>query len=83
MVAGALSIFPFNGKQETTQKSTYKKEIVSEINKTEEIPEFTFLISLRPIKQHQQKDPSILDKYEEVIYQKVFLVEGVIYILTL
>ena len=35
IVAYALSIFPLNGNQETTQKSTYQKEIVSEINNME------------------------------------------------
>ena len=32
MVIYELSRIPFDGYQETTQKSTYKKEIVSEIN---------------------------------------------------
>ena len=32
IVADPLSRLPLNGNQETTKKSTYKKEIVSEIN---------------------------------------------------
>ena len=35
ILADALSRLPFNGNQETTQKSTYQKEIVSEINDIE------------------------------------------------
>ena len=34
MVIYALSILPINGNQETTHESTYKNEIVSEINDT-------------------------------------------------
>ena len=34
MEAVQLSIFPIYGNQETTQESTYKKIIVSEINDT-------------------------------------------------
>ena len=34
VVADALSMLPFNDNEETTQKSTYQKEIVSEINDT-------------------------------------------------
>ena len=42
IVADAISRFPLNGNQETTQKSTYQREIVSEINDTKEIPEDNF-----------------------------------------
>ena len=42
MVAGALSILPLNGNQETTQKSTYQKQIMSEINDIKELTEVTF-----------------------------------------
>ena len=35
IVAYALSIFTFNGNQQTTEKSNYKNEIVSKINDTE------------------------------------------------
>ena len=41
----ALSRTPLNGNQDTTQKSTYQKEIVSEINNIEEIPEGNFPIN--------------------------------------
>ena len=44
MVADVLSILPLNGNQETTQKSTYKKEIVIEINDTKELTKGTFTI---------------------------------------
>ena len=35
----ALSIFPINGNQDNKHESAYKKEMVSEINDTEELPE--------------------------------------------
>ena len=38
MVTYALSIFPIIGNQEATYESSYKKEIMSEINDTEELP---------------------------------------------
>ena len=50
IVSERLSRIPLNGNQETTQKSTYQQEIVSEINDTEEIPEGTFPINLKLIK---------------------------------
>ena len=40
-----------------TQESTYKKEIVSEINDTEELPDDIFLMNLKRIGYYQQKDP--------------------------
>ena len=46
IVADALSIFPINSNQETTQESTYKKELLSEINDTKEFPEGIFTINL-------------------------------------
>ena len=46
IVADTLSILPFNDNEETTQKPTYHKEIVLEINDIEEIPEGTFPINL-------------------------------------
>ena len=45
-MADTLSRFTLNRNQETTNKSTYQKEIVSEINDTEETTEGTFLINL-------------------------------------
>ena len=45
IVADAISRFPLNGNQETTQKSTYQREIVSEINDTKEILEGNFPIN--------------------------------------
>ena len=55
IVVETLSIFPLDGNQETTLKSTYKKEIVSEINDTKEIPEGKFPVNLKWIKQQQRK----------------------------
>ena len=46
IVADGLSIIPLNGNEETTQKSTYQQEIVSEINDIEEILESTFPMNL-------------------------------------
>ena len=45
-------MIPLNGNQETTDKSTYQQEIVSEINYTEEIPEGNFPINLKSIQKH-------------------------------
>ena len=39
IVADASYRFPLNWNQDTTHNSTYKKEIVSEIDDTEEIPQ--------------------------------------------
>ena len=57
-----------NGNQETTQNSTYKKGVWSEINDTKEILEGTFPINLKLIKEHQWKHPSLIAKYKEVMY---------------
>ena len=43
-------MIPLNFNQETTHKSTYQQEIVSEINDTQQIPEGTFPIILKLIK---------------------------------
>ena len=45
MVAYTLSILTFNGNQDTTQRFTYQKYIVSEINHTEESPKCIFPIN--------------------------------------
>ena len=37
-------MIPLTGNQETTHKSNYQKEIVSEINDIEELPYGTFLL---------------------------------------
>ena len=66
IVADALSLFPLNGNQETTYKSTYQQEIVSEINDTEELSEYTFPINLKWIQKYQQSEPSIIAKYKMV-----------------
>ena len=44
--ADRLSKIPSYGNEETTQKSTFQQEIVSEINDTKEISEGTFPINL-------------------------------------
>ena len=54
IIADALSIFTLNVDQETTQKSTYQKEIMSEINDIKEPPEGTFPINLKLIQLYQQ-----------------------------
>ena len=41
----------------------YKKEVVLEINDTEEIPEVIFPINLKFIEQYQRKYSSLLAKY--------------------
>ena len=58
----ALSRFASDGNQETTQKSNYKNEIVSEINNTEEIPKGTFTINLKLIAEYQRTEPIIMAK---------------------
>ena len=44
IVTYALSRLPLNSNQETTQDSTYKEKIVSEINNTEGLPDGIFLL---------------------------------------
>ena len=75
-LAGALSIFTLDGNQETTQKSTYKKETLPEINGTEEIPEGNFTNSLNLTKQYQRKYPSLIVKYKEGTYQNDYFSGG-------
>ena len=43
-IADSLSILPLNGNQETTYKSNYQQEIVSETYDIEEIPKGTLTI---------------------------------------
>ena len=64
-MADTLYRFPLNENKETTHKSNFKKEIISEINDTKEIPEEKFPIYLQLIKQHQPKYSILLDKYKE------------------
>ena len=70
IVSERLSRIPLNGNQETTQKSTYQQEIVSEINDIKEIPEGTFPINLKFIKKYQQAEPSMKAKYKDNTYQQ-------------
>ena len=64
MVAYALSRLPLNGHEDTTQKSTYQIQIVSEINDTEELSEGTFPINLILIQKYQWAEPIITAKYK-------------------
>ena len=68
--ADELSRLPSNGNQETTQKSTYKREIVSEIIDIEELPEGTFTINLKLIQKYKRQEPSIIAKYKYSKYHK-------------
>ena len=71
-----LSRIPLNRNQETTQKSTYQQEIVSETNGNEELPEGTFPINLTLIQKHQQEEPRIIAKYKTGKYHKGSFREG-------
>ena len=64
MVADRLSRIPLNGNQDTTQKSTYQKEIVSKTNNIKELPEGTFHINLKLFQKYQRQEPSIIAKYK-------------------
>ena len=59
IVSDALSRISLNGNQYTTQKSTYQKKIMSEIDDIEELPEGTFPINLKLIQKYQRTEPSI------------------------
>ena len=54
IVSDVLSRIPLNGNQETTQNSTYQKEIVSEINDIEELPKGNFPINLKLIQKYKR-----------------------------
>ena len=83
IVADALSRFSIIWNQETTHKSTYKKEIMSEINNIEEFTESIFPINLKIVDQYQQKEPRLKAKYNIGMYQKGSVVGEVIHILNL
>ena len=70
IVADGLPRIPFNGNQETTHKSTYQKEIMSEINDIEELPEGISPINLKLIKKYQRSEPSMRDKNKYNTYHK-------------
>ena len=70
MVSEKLSILPLNGNKETAHNSIYQKEIVSEINDTEEIPEGNFPIILKWIHRYQRAEPSMIAKYKNGTYHK-------------
>ena len=52
------------------QKYTYQKEIVSETNDIEELPEGTFPMNYKLIQKYQRAEPSIRDKHEDGTYHK-------------
>ena len=83
IVAEVISRIPFNGNQETTQKSTYQNEILSKINDVKELPEGSFTINLKFIQKYQRAEPSIIAKYKMVHTIRVIFVEVVILILSL
>ena len=70
IVADALLISPLNGNQDTTKEYTYNKETLSEINDTEEFPEYIFPISLKIITHYQRKYPCLKAKYDMGAYHK-------------
>ena len=75
-MSGALSRLPLNGNQETTQKSTYQRKIMSEINGIEEVPEVTFPINSKLIKKYQREEPSIIAKYKDGTYHVRYFCGG-------
>ena len=76
IVADALSRLPLNGNQETTQKSVYQQELVSEINDIEEIPEGTFPINFKFTQQNKRAEPSLIYKYKYGTYHKGYFCRG-------
>ena len=70
IVADGLSRLTLNGNQETTQKSTYQQEIVSEINDIEELPERSLLNNLILITKYQWLETKIIAKYKNGMYQQ-------------
>ena len=76
IVADALSRMPSNGNEDITENSIYQKEIVSEINDIEEIPEGTFPMSLKLIAKYQRSEPSLMSKYEDGKYHKGYFCGG-------
>ena len=70
IVIYALSGLPIKDNKETTEKSTYQKEIVSEINYIEDIPEGALLIIFQLIQKYQRAEPIITYKYKDGTYHK-------------
>ena len=75
IVASTVPGMPLNGNQETTLKSTYKKEIMSEINNTDELPKDNSPINLKLIQKYQRTEPSIGSKYKDGMFHKSSLRE--------
>ena len=69
-------MFTLNGNKWNTHNSTYKREIVSEINDTEKVSESNFPINLKSIYQYQRKYPSLFAKYKKSMHQKGCFHEG-------
>ena len=70
IVVDTLSRLPLNGNQDTTQKSTYQEENVSEINGIEEQPEGNFPINLKLIQKYQRSETIIIYKYKDGTHHK-------------
>ena len=60
-----LSIFSLNRNNETTQESTYKNDVVSEINDIKEISQGTFPFNLKLVEKYQQTEPRLMAKYKD------------------
>ena len=73
-----LSTFPLNVNQDTTQKPTYRKGIVSEINDTKEIIEDNFPINLNISTNINGKTPEYWLNINMVCTKEVLFVEEVI-----
>ena len=72
---------PSNGNQDTTQKYTYQKEIMPEINYTKELPEGNLPNNLKLITKYQWRKPILMAKYKDGTYHKGdFYVESNIYL---
>ena len=56
---------------------------MSEINDIEETPEGNFPINLNIIAKYQRTEPSLMAKYEDSMYHKVYILEVLILILSL
>ena len=70
IIVDGLSKMPLNGNGDTTQNSTYQKEMCSKINDIEEIPEGTSTINLKSIQKYQRSEPSITTKDIDCTYHK-------------
>ena len=70
LVVDVLSVFLMNMNQETTQDSTYTKEIMSKISNIKELSGGIFPISFKYINQYQLKDPILKEVTNYDTYQR-------------